>query len=140
MGAGIDEEVEVLCGVMDGVEAPEERDFVGPAVAPVEADLSDDDGGDDAEPERLGGYGRGEAGGDDVTYSEGQGGKRNADEDAGEKAGEEVVAEVGEDGLAEDGFGMEREEAFEWGEDDGEEDKPGAEADDLEDVGVESVE
>jgi len=35
---------------------------------------------------------------------------------------------------------MEREEAFEWGEDDGEEDEPGAEADDLEDVGVERVE
>ncbi len=54
MGAGIDQEVDFLGAVMDGMEAPEERDLVAPAMAPVIADLPRHEPGERTHPERQG--------------------------------------------------------------------------------------
>ena len=45
------EEVEALCGVVDAVEAPEERHPVGEPVPPVDDDVADQDHRDDLGPE-----------------------------------------------------------------------------------------
>ena len=50
MGARTDQEVDVLRFVVDCVETPQEGDFMGPAMAPVEADLADDKGGHATQP------------------------------------------------------------------------------------------
>lgn len=51
-GLGVDEKVDVLGAVMQGVQAPQSGDFVAAAMAPVEADLAGDEGGEEAQRER----------------------------------------------------------------------------------------
>ena len=50
MAATTHQEIDVLGAVVDGVEAPEEGNFVAPTMAPIDADLPDDKRGDDPKP------------------------------------------------------------------------------------------
>ena len=45
--ASIHQEINVLGAVVDGVKAPEEGNFLAPTMAPIEADVTDDERGDD---------------------------------------------------------------------------------------------
>ena len=64
----------------------------------------------------------------------GEEGEGDAEDDAGDEAAEEVVAEVGEDGFAEDALGMQGEETLERRKDCAEEHEPEAEPEDLHNV------
>ena len=49
-----DQEVDMLRAVVDGMEAPQKRDLMGPAMAPVETDFADDEPYENTLPERPG--------------------------------------------------------------------------------------
>jgi hypothetical protein len=48
--ARVDQKIHMLGAVVNGVEPPQERELMAPAMAPVEADLADDHGGDHSHP------------------------------------------------------------------------------------------
>jgi hypothetical protein len=50
VGASTHQEIDVLGAVVDGVEAPEPGNFVGPTMPPIGTDVSDDERGDDPNP------------------------------------------------------------------------------------------
>ena len=52
MGASIDQPVNLLGAVMDGVEAPEQRDLMRPAMPPIETKFTNHQGRSEAPPER----------------------------------------------------------------------------------------
>ena len=55
MHAGVDQKIELLRAVMDGVKAPEERDLVAQAMRPVIGGLAHHHRGAGLEPNRPGG-------------------------------------------------------------------------------------
>src|ERR1700690_30714 len=50
MGARADQKVDMFGAMVDGMEAPQKGDFVGPAMPPVETDLADHQPGEHALP------------------------------------------------------------------------------------------
>jgi hypothetical protein len=54
MGARADQKVDVLRGVVDRVETPQQGELVGPTMAPVEAKVGHHERGEPANPDRPG--------------------------------------------------------------------------------------
>ena len=94
MSSSIDQPIHMLSAVVDGVEFPKKGDLVGPAMAPVETNLTDNEGSNQADGE---GKSR-----DALVQAGGQDGMQNpADEGYGEhkkqfweETAEEVVDEI----------------------------------------------
>ena len=131
MGAGVDQEVDLLGTVMDGMEAPEERDLVAPAMAPVIADLPRHQPGERASPERQGRGRRMKAARNGAVHGPGQHAERRAEQQGGEQAAEEIVAEIGADPLAQDFLRMGGEETLQGHEDHDQDRQPQGEPEDI---------
>jgi hypothetical protein len=116
---------------MNGVELPEYGIFVGPAMRPVSADLTDEHGGSDADPDRKGGDLFVVCKRNEVVEGGGEGGERENEQEFGNDGVEKVIGEVGEEGGAEDFLGMECEKPFHGNENDHQEHEPGAETKEI---------
>jgi len=138
MGAGVDKEVDMLGGMMDGVEPPEKRELVAPTMAPVEAHFGNEGGEGDTASEWKSRDGGGEADRDKPVDCPSEQGEWEAEKEACEEAVEEVVSKVGKNGLAEEFLRIEGEEPLKRREDDGEDDQPDAKPEDLDQEGEES--
>ena len=99
MGAGIDQEVDLLGAVMDGMEAPEERDLVAQAMTPVIADLPRHQPGERARPERQRSGRRKKATRNGAVHGPGQHADGTLRSNAGSRLLEKVVAEIARLGL-----------------------------------------
>ena len=92
--------VEVFAGMVDGVEAPEERHGVGPAVAPVGAEFEDEDRKEELRPTREREQGLLERRVNEETegLDEDEGDEKR--EELADPAGDEKVREIGPDAAA----------------------------------------
>jgi hypothetical protein len=130
MGAGAHQEINVLGAAVDGVEAPEEGYFVGPAMAPIRADVTGNERGEDPKP--VGPYRdrRSETTGNRVVNEPSHQCKRSPQQEAGNETDEEVIGDIGEDRFPEYLLRVKRKETLERHKNDAEEYEPDAEPED----------
>ena len=120
----------LLGAVVDGVEAPEQGNFVGPTMPPIGADVSDDERSDD--PNRGGPCSsrRSDSSGNRVLSEPSHERKRHAQQEAWNETVEEVIGDIGEDRFPEYLLRVKRKETLERHKDDAEEHQPYAEPED----------
>ena len=128
MGTGVDQKIDFLGTVMDGMETPEEGDFVAQAMGPVVADFGNDQGGDGFEPERPGCGDCQKTIRNGTVDDPGQHADWTAEHSGGEKAADEKVAQIGADSFAENFLRMDGEETLEGNEDDDQNRQPNGQA------------
>jgi len=117
MHARVDQKIELLRAVMDGVKPPEERNLVAQAMGPVIGGLTHHHRGARLEPNRPSGDRSKDATRDEVVDHEHRQRNRRGENEARQKSGEEVVAKVDGDLLAEDLLAMQSEDTLNWHED-----------------------
>ena len=128
MGAGVDQKIDFLGAVMDGMEAPEEGDLVAQAMSPIVTDFGNDQSGDGFKPEGPGcGHCKKRIRHRTVNH-QGQQGHRAAKEGGREKGADEKVAQISADSLAEDFLRMGGKESLQRNEDNNQGRQPKGEA------------
>jgi hypothetical protein len=132
----IHQEIDVLGAVVDGVEAPEQGNFVIPTMAPIEADFTDDDRGDDLKPSGPCRNRRSESAGNRVVNEPSHERRRKAQQEAGDEAAEEIIADIGEDRFPEYLLRVKRKETLERHKDDGKEYQPYSEPQDRQKIRI----
>jgi hypothetical protein len=120
VGASTHQEIDVLGAVVDGVEAPEERNLVTPTMAPIGADITYHEPGDDPNPEGRCRNRRNVSPGNRVANEPSQERNRSAQQEAGNKTVEEVIGDIGKDRFPEYLLRVKRKETLERYKDDGE--------------------
>lgn len=107
------------------MEAPEQGDLVGEAVAPVEAVFANQEGGREFDPERGGGQTPVPRGGNNLLRGQRQKAQWGSEDEPGQDGADEVVAKVGQEDLAEYALGVQRAEPLQGHEDDVQNGQPG---------------
>src|ERR1700677_3703414 len=102
MGARTDQEIELLRAVVYGVKAPQEGDFMRPAVAPVESEIANDEGGQPAQPKRPGGNRSMQAPWHEMVCDIRHEGQRNREQQVGQQAADQIIADIAGETLVED--------------------------------------
>jgi hypothetical protein len=121
MGAGIHQPIDVRRAVMDGVESPQQRHLVTPAVAPVESDLGNHRGREEAKPHRPVCEGSGQAGGNHAVRHPAE---RHGQHQGWNDGVQEVIADVSQQFGAENLSRTQGKQPFQWHEDQCEQHKP----------------
>lgn len=104
----------MLRAVVERVEAPQEWNFMGPTVTPVEAQIGNHERRQAAQPQRPGGN-RGVHAHRNIAVSDiGGDGQRNHKQQVGHHAADEIEPEIAEGRLGKYFLSMHRDKLFQW--------------------------
>ena len=135
MGAGIDQEIHLLGAVMDGMEAPQQRHLVHPAMRPVIPRLTHHHRRGQAQPQRQGCHRGVVRAGHRAMRRPGDGGDRQHQQQLGHQVAQEIPPDIGAQPHPPHTLPLGREEPFQRDEHDRDQHEPDAQTNNAEEEG-----